>query len=221
MDERLPKWLKVVLRKLDFLGLPNIGMFVCGLTVLGFFGLNFLGAPMERFIFDPHLVMQGEWWRLVAFPTGDGVTNPIWFIFYVLYIWFIMNSLESHWGPGPLTIYTGFAYWCAIGASFLAQRPLSIWFHVVENLSLAFGTLFPHLELYLFFIIPVKAKWLAFFAGGLMIVQFVLGNWMTKAFLLVTMLPYLLFFGPYLYKEGKAIYKRRKNRNRIDTDSWR
>ena len=192
MDDRFPKWLKVVLRKLDFIGLPNIGMFVCGLSVLGFFGLNFLGAPLERFIFDPYLVTQGEWWRLFSFPTGDGITNPIWFIFYVLYIYFVMSSMEAQWGPGPLTIFTFFAYWCAIAASFVAGRPLSIWYHVVENLSLAFGTLFPNLELYLFFIIPVKAKWLAVFAGVLLFGQFLMGSWLEKGFLLIVLL--LLYF---------------------------
>ncbi len=219
MDNRFPNWLKVVLRKLDFIGLPNIGMFVCGLSILGFFGLNFLGAPLERFIFDPYLVQQGEWWRLLSFPTGDGITNPIWFIFYVLYIYFVMSQMEAHWGPGPLTVFTFFAYWCAIGASFVAGRPLSIWYHVVENLSLAFGTLFPNLELYLFFIIPVKAKWLAVFAGVLLLFQFIVGGWIEKAFLIIVLLPYLTFFGPSLVTEGKAIYRRRKNRGRMD--DWR
>ncbi len=221
MDERFPKWLRTGLRKLDFLGLPNIGMFVCGLTVLGFFGLNFLGAPLERFIFDPGLVMQGEWWRLVAFPTGDGISNPLWFLFYVLYIYFVMNAIEAHWGPGPLTIFTGFAYWTAIGASFLVGRPLSIWYHVVENLTLAFGTLFPHLEFLLFFIIPVKAKWIALFAGGMLLIQFLLGGWETKLFLLIVMLPYMTFFGPYVVKEARALWKKRKNNKRMDHDSWR
>ncbi len=221
MDARFPQWLRTVVRKLDFLGMPNLGMFVCGLTVLGFFGQNFLGAPLERFIFDPYMVLHGEWWRLVAFPTGDGIQNPLWFLFYVLYIYFVMNALESHWGAGPLTIYTGLAYWAAIGASFVAGRPLSIWYHVIENISLAFGTLFPHLELYLFFIIPVKAKWLAFFAGGMLLVQFLFGDLLTKGFLLIVLLPYLTFFSPYLVTEAKAMYRRRKNRGRIDKNDWK
>ena len=84
MDARFPHWLRNIVRKLDFLGMPNLGMFVCGLTVLGYFGQNFLGAPLERFIFDPYMVLQGEWWRIVAFPTGDGTEGGDFFVNFTL-----------------------------------------------------------------------------------------------------------------------------------------
>ena len=82
MDNRFPNWLKIVLRKLDFIGLPNIGMFVCGLSILGFFGLNFLGAPLERFIFDPYLVQhhveQCRFIFAIAVPAGQYVVGRMW-----------------------------------------------------------------------------------------------------------------------------------------------
>ena len=221
MDERFPKWLRVSLRKLDFLGLPNLGILICGLAILGFIGKEFLGAPLERFMFDPELVREGEWWRLFAYPISAELTNPLWLFFYVLYVYFVMSSLEGQWGPGPLTIFTLLSYASTIIGSIWINRPVSVWFHVMENISLAFGTLFPDLELYLFFVIPVKAKWLSLFAGGLLLLQFVSGGGDTRLFLAVTLFPYLLFFGPFLFSTVRRRWAVRRNRRRFNGDDWR
>lgn len=218
MDERFPRWLRTVVGKLDFVGLPNLGMLICGLAVLGFIGTQMLGAPLSNFTFDPSLVRNGEWWRLFAFPVSEGLTNPIWLLFYVMYIYFVFGALENHWGPGPLTVFTGFSYACAIAGATLTNVSTNVWFHVLENVSLAFGTLFPEIEFYLFFVLPVKAKYLAMFAGALLILQFATGGMATKLFLLIALCPYLLFFGPALFNHLKVRYKVSRNRKRFGDD---
>ena len=145
-------------------------------------------------MFDPQLVpagrMREQWrrrcWRWAAaafaFPHVGEPTNPIWLIFFAWYVYYVMTALEGTWGEGPLTIFVFLSYVSALGASVVAQRPLNIWLYVIENVSLAFGTLFPDIEFYLFFILPVKAKWLALFAGGMLLLDFVSGDIVTKLF---------------------------------------
>ncbi|MCB0405800.1 MAG: hypothetical protein KDD51_13540 [Bdellovibrionales bacterium] len=219
MDDLFPKYLRRIVQRLDFLGIPNLGMLVAGLAVLAFLARMGMNAPLERFTFDPYLVSQGEWWRLFAFPTG--LTNPLFLFFYVLYVYYVMGSLESHWGPGPLTIFVGFSYLMAIAGAFAVGQPVSIWYHVLENVSLAFGTLFPDVTFYLFFVVPVRAKWLALFAGALLLFQFVVGGFYTKIFLLIVLLPYLIFFGPYLFSWIKNRRSLSKHKRRFDQDMWR
>lgn len=219
MDDRFPKPLRWLLRRLDWLAIPNLGMLVAGLAVLAFCAKIFLGTPTERFIFDPVLVSQGEWWRLFAFPTE--LDNPIWLLFYVLYVFFVMGALEEAWGSSPLTIFVLMCYGAAVGGAFLTGRPVSIWYHVMENVSLAFGTVFPDVTLHLFAILPVKAKWLAWLAGGLLGLQFVFGTVETKIFLAVVLLPYFVFFGPMLYRNIRMTVKTYRNRKRFDGDMWR
>lgn len=216
MDERFPRWLRTVVAKLDFMGLPNLGPLICGLAVLGFIGTQVMGAPLSQFTFDPDLLRQGQWWRLFAFPVSESLTNPIWLIFYVMYIYFVFGALEGQWGPGPLTVFTGLSYFCAILGSTITQFSTNIWFHVLENISLAFGTLFPEVEMYLFFIVPVKAKWLALFAGALILLQFLSSDLSTKIFLAVSLFPYLLFFGPMLVNYLKVRQKVARNRKRFN-----
>ncbi len=53
MDDRFPKPLRFLVNKLSFLGIPNLGILIAGLAILGFVGQTILNAPMDRFIFDP------------------------------------------------------------------------------------------------------------------------------------------------------------------------
>ncbi len=212
MDDRFPKYLRVLVHRLSFIAIPNLGMLIAGLAVLGFVGTVILQAPMDRFIFDPDLVRQGEYWRLFAYPL---IQEPIWLLFYVMYVYFVMGTLESSWGTAPLTIFTLLSYGCAILASFAGGISVPIWVHVMENVSLAFGTLFPDLELYLFFVLPVKAKWLALLAGGILLYQFFVGDSGMKIFLAIGLAPYLIFFGPLLYKNLRTRYIVARNRRRF------
>src|SRR5690606_7642001 len=103
MDDRFPKPLRWIVDRLSFIAVPNLGMLLAGLAVLGFVGRNMMGAPMEQFTFHPYLVLQGEWWRLITFPVSEAPSNPIFLLFYCFYIYFIMNAMEGDWGAGPLT----------------------------------------------------------------------------------------------------------------------
>jgi len=221
MDERFPKWLRVFVRKLDFLAIPNIGMLVCGLAILAFIARAILSTPFEHFVFDPQRVLQGEWWRLFAFPLSEGLSDPIWLIFYVLYVFYVMSALEGAWGAGPLTVFVLLGYVCALVGAFVTGQPVPIWYYILENVSLAFGTLFPEVELYIYFILPVKAKWLAVLAGGIVLFQFLTGGPTTKLVLAISLLPYFLFFSPMLYGYAKRRWMVAKNRRRFDQDMWR
>jgi hypothetical protein len=73
----------------------------------------------------------------------------------------------------------------------------------------------------LFFILPVKAKWLTLFSGVLLLIQFVFGSLDYKRFLLFALFPYFLFFGPYFYKELRSKARVAANRKKFDKDMWR
>jgi hypothetical protein len=221
MDDRFPKYLRVIVRKLHFLALPNLGMLMAGFAVLGFIGTNFLGASMAQFVFDPGRVLDGEWYRLLTFPVSEAPNNPILLLFYCLYVYFIMNALEETWGVVPLTVYTLFAYFCGLAGAFYMGRPVQIWVYVVQNLSLAFGTIFPDVELHLLGIVPVKAKWLAVIFGGLVVLQFLTAPWWDKGFLLMVHLPYLLFFSPMVYRAVRHRRTAGARRKNLDRDMWR
>jgi len=225
MDHRFPKWLRTLVRKLDFLGLPNLGILVCGLGVMAYFAQISGFSAVDKFLFDPVAIREGgEWWRLFAFPMSDPSstpTNPIFFLFFILFTYFIFQSIESQWGAGPLTVFVLMSYLSTAAGSLILEFPTNLWHYILLNVSLVFGTLFPNFEILLFFILPVKAKWLTLFSGALLLMQFVLGPATYKLFLLFALFPYFLFFGPYFFTELRTKARIKANRNKFDKDMWR
>lgn len=221
MDERFPKYLRWLSRKLEWLAVPNLGTLIAGLAVLAFVAKVFLNVPMERFMFDPELVLQGEWWRLFSFPLERGLDNPIWLIFYVLYLYFVLNTLEQAWGASPVTLFLMLGYIASLAGAFLTGLPISPWFYILQNVSLAFGTLFPEFQMYIYFVIPVKAKWLALLAAAFIFIDFLMGGWVKKGFILIVLLPYFMFFGPLLWNYVRGNKRKNDFKKKYDPDMWK
>mgnify|MGYP000237493472 CR=1 FL=1 len=221
MDSRFPSWLRFILAKLDFLAIPNLAPLVVGLIILGFVGQNILGASFDRFVFDPVLVLQGEWWRIFAFPVAQGGSDPIWLLFECMWMYFLVNSLEEQWGPGPLTIYMIFGYAMCVVASFLTLIPVPIWYYLMFNITFAASTLFPDYQMMLFFILPVKMKWMGWVFGAWFGYKFLLGSNDLKIILFLCFSPYLVFFLPLLYQSLKNRSRLAKHKKRFDQDMWR
>jgi hypothetical protein len=68
-----------------------------------------------------------------------------------------------------------------------------------SSLFFAFATLYPDVQIYVFFILPLKLKWLAFVSLALLLIPLFGGSLSTKLAILVSFLNYFVFFGPTAY----------------------
>jgi len=221
VDDRFPRWQRTLVRKLSFLAIPNLGGILCGIAVLSFIANYIMPTSMDRFIFDPARVLDGEWWRLISFPLTGGFQDPFWFLFYVLWLYFVTNIVESLWGPAALTVYVFIGYLSALAGSFITGYPTDIMFFTLENLTLAFGTLMPDYEINVWGIFPLKAKWLAAFTALLLCRPLFFGGPAAQINLIAGVFPYLFFFTPVLYRNVKTRIQINKNRKRFHDDMWR
>lgn len=210
----IDNWFDRFCRKHPGLGIPNLMKIVVFGTVIVYLLDLFLsilspGLRVSSYLsFQPYYIIHGlQIWRLVTFVFVPLNTNPVLVLVSLYFYWFIGNTLESEWGSVKFTAFYGVGYLLNLAAGLL----LALFFGGFSfpavtadvtylNLSLffAFATLFPDVRFLLFFIIPVKAKWLgwidaAFFllavAGSLVVLNFV------GAILpLISILNYVLFF---------------------------
>ncbi|MFQ9801589.1 MAG: rhomboid family intramembrane serine protease [Clostridia bacterium] len=164
-------------------------------------------------ILDPDLVMKGQVWRLLTFifiPEGAGGTNILMVAISLYFYYFIGSALEARWGAFRFNVYYLIGILATIATSFIFKG-YGTPSYINESLFLAFATLFPELQVMLFFIIPIKVKWLGILSGGLLILQFITSNSLSsRAFIIVAMLNYILFFGPQLVAKIKAARRRQK-----------
>lgn len=223
MDYRFPKWLRTIVNRLSFLAIPNLGALLAGIAVVAFFANQLAPVASDYIAFDANRILYaGEWWRLFTFPFMAGFRTPFGLLFYVMYVYFVMQILESHWGAGPLTVFIIFSYLCALAGGLIFRANVDLSYYIMENISLALGTLLPNLELSIYFVLPIKAKWLAIFFGALLVVQFITaGSMAARGFMLFAFTPYLVFFSPLGVQMLRDKWKRKNNRRKFDDSMWR
>jgi membrane associated rhomboid family serine protease len=169
---------------------------------------------LSYFILDPSLVLQGQLWRIITFifvPPGSG----IFFTAVALYFYyFIGTSLERTWGSFKFNIYYLIGVVLTVAASLIAQIPVTGTF---LNLSLffAFAMLYPNMEILLFFVLPVKIKYLAYANAVLYLYEIIVGSGSIRIAIIGSLLNFLLFFGKDFYKLLLLRIKTMKNRNRF------
>jgi len=174
----------------------------------------------ESLDYAPALVLQGgQWWRIVTFMFIVPVpASTLGFVFTAFgwYIFFLMgNALEHHWGAFRFNVFIFLSYGLTVALSFLTPRYGVTNLYILGSVFLAFAYLNPDFELLLFFILPVKIKWLAAIAWAMNVVQFVKGDLAERLQIGAVVATFLVFFGPDLlrtFRSGRRVAARRVER---------
>ncbi|MDB6168757.1 MAG: hypothetical protein JWM88_1621 [Verrucomicrobia bacterium] len=190
-----------LLPKLErFLGrfaIPNLSLYlVIGqvfVLLSALLGLLDLG----NFLFVPELARQGEWWRLftmVFMPPPPGLFGYA-LVAFAWYMFFLMGgALEGYWGEFRFNLFLLTGYLLTIGVAFLTPYSPTTNLFIAGSVFLAFAWLNPEFELALFFILPVRIKWLALVTWLMFAYQFFRGGWPLRFQILASVGNFLLFF---------------------------
>lgn len=168
---------------------------------------------------DRAAIFRGQLWRLFTFifvpPTyslssmyGLFMTALSIYVFY-----WIGKTVENSWSSLKFNFYYLLGMLGAIIAAMITGYGSSVWLNT--SLFLAFACLFSDQQLLLFFIIPVKAKWLGWIEGGLLVIYLIIGSWYDRVSILLCIANFLLFFGSELWGGLKAMIRHWKSRNQF------
>lgn len=67
-------------------------------------------------------------------------------------------------------------------------------YYLCLSIFLAFAVCYPNMRVLVYFIIPVKMKWLAILDGVFLLISFVLNPWVIRILILISMLNFIIFF---------------------------
>ncbi len=191
---------------LDFLD-RKIGRFaISNLTLYLIIGQVFvtLTAMLQlldptRLVLYPQLATHGEPWRLFTFmflPPPVGGRISLMLLPFAWWLFFLMgNALEGFWGVFRYNafLFTGFAL--TVAGAFLNPFAPTTNYHLMLGVALVFAWLNPDFEINLFFILPVKMKWLALLSVAAMIYDLVTGAPSTRWQIAATGVTLALFIG--------------------------
>jgi membrane associated rhomboid family serine protease len=150
----------------------------------------------RHLVLIPQLV-PSQPWRLVTFLFLPPPSSMIWVLLALYFTWLIGSSLEQEWGALKFNVYYLFGAVGTAAAGFLTGTAQT---NEYLNLSLffAFATLFPDYEIRLFFVLPVKVKWLGLLSGAFVAYQLAVGGTSTRVAITVVFANYLLFFAGHI-----------------------
>ena len=209
-------------------GIPNLMLWIAAGNVVVFL-LTIMNQEnpffYELLYFHPEQILAGQIWRLFTYPLVYLCeSSPLFGILTLLFYYWCGNILDQYWGPLRFNLY----YLCSvlltdlvgvavslvyaaqlgeIGSIFSAVMGFGFVGYINMSLLLAVATLLPDQQIRIYFVIPVKMKWLAWLDLGITLYQMIRGLVQMAQFgglislyltLLIPLAPivnYLLFFG--------------------------
>jgi hypothetical protein len=172
-------------------------------------------AYLQFLELNPTRVMHGEVWRLVTHVFIPGNFSLIWALIGAMFMMWIGRGLESAWGAFRVNLYIYGWMFAVTAGALLFHWPASGMF-LYQTLLFAFASLFPNEEIYIYFILPIKMKWVAALSAG-MTAFVVMGNPALLFPVLLAHLNFFIAFGPGFLSERARMAQVASRRSRFDS----
>jgi hypothetical protein len=154
-------------------------------------------------------------WRLISYIFIPQATSPLWVLFALWFLWWVGEGLERAWGSFRLTLYFLVGMIGTTVAAFFFGSNFSNSM-LLMSLFLAFANFYPEEIIYIFFILPVRIKWLAWISGAFLLFGFFTNSNSYRAALIASLANYLIFFGPEFIYRARHRHEVSSRRKRFD-----
>lgn len=195
-------WIDKLDRKFGRRSIPHMMYFITGVMLAVFVAdLLFQGSVSAMLYFDRGLILQGQVWRIITFIFLPPNSSLIWIFFSLYFYCFIGNGLESAWGSFRFNVFYFVGVLGAIISGFISGYGINHYLNM--SLFLAFAAIYPDHQILLFFILPIKIKWLAILDVVYFLIGFIRGPWSTRITIIFALANIFLFFGGDLLRNIK------------------
>ena len=187
-------------RKYSKYAIHNLMNYIVAMYVVGVI-LQYVN-PMfyiQWLCLDAEAILHGQIWRIVTFmiwpPFGSLVSNAL-----MIYLYYSLGStLERAWGAFRFNVYFFLGILGHVIAALLlyllfGRRVILTTTYLNMSLFLAFAATFPDLQFWIWFIIPIKAKWLALIDSLFILQGLLVGSVATRVEIVFSLLNFILFF---------------------------
>lgn len=195
-------------RKFGRFAVQNLTFWLIGIYVLGYIIEYTMPAVLSLLTLEPVYIFQGQVWRIFSWILIPPSTSLIFMIFVLMCYYFIGTSIERALGSfrynvyllggmlisilAALGLYGG--YYLATGKALVGIGNYFSTNYINMSLFLTFAVLFPQAQFHLYFIIPVKAKWMGIIEAVWAAFMFINGNLAQRVAVLASLANFLIFY---------------------------
>ena len=197
-------WLDKLEKKFGRFAIPNLTMYLIGAYIIGFGIYYFLPGLFKWLTLEPYFILKGQVWRVISWVLVPPSGSLISIIFIVLLYYSLGTALERAWGTFWYNVYIfsgilftvigAFALYFIAGTGMIGYGGLFSTYYINMSIFLAFAVSYPDMELLLYFIIPIKMKWMAFVYAAMALYYFFTGSLATKVAIAASLLNFVIFF---------------------------
>lgn len=200
--------------------------------IIVLYGIGFVINMVNPYIYyqflslDASMILKGQVWRLITFIIQPP-SNSLIFVVFALYLYYIIGvNLENVWGAFRFNLY----FFVGVLGHIIAALGVYIVTLLLNgsgtviimdttylNFSLffAYALTYPDVKVLIYFLIPVKMKYIAYLDAAFFIISIITaigsGDWATVVAIIVSLLNVLVFFMAtrnYRRIDPRDIYRR-------------
>ena len=202
-------WLDKLERKLGRFAIPNLTVYLLVGYVIGFGIVNLMRDMVGYLTLEPALILRGQIWRLISWVLIPPTDNLISLVFLVLLYYSLGTALERTWGSFRYNVYifsgllftvlAVFGLYAFYYFRYGVEVPLSAvgligTNYITMSIFLAFAVIYPDMEVMLYFILPIKMKWMALVYVVLAGYDFINGGIGIRVAIGASLLNFVIFF---------------------------
>lgn len=166
--------------------------------------IEFVAPRFMSFLtLEPYMIFHyGQVWRLVSWILIPPQTNIFFAIIMMIFYYQLGTVLEQTWGTFRFNVYIfGGMIFTVLGAILMyflmGQQVLGGYFstyYINLSIFLAFAVCYPDMKVMLYFIIPIKMKWMAIVYAALAVASAISSGWVARVAILASLLNFIIFF---------------------------
>lgn len=193
-------WIDKLERKFGRLAVHNLMLYLIIFYAFGY--LMLMTNPdfyMRYLSLNAYEILHGQVWRVVTFLIYPPSTNMLWLLLLSYIYYSLGRGLESMWGTFKFNLYMIIGILGTVLSAIIIYLVWGIvWVMTADKLYLTmllgYAITIPDAQFLLYFIIPVKAKWLGWVYVALEAYAFFVGSGPSRVAIVVSLLNVILFF---------------------------
>ncbi|MCR5467652.1 MAG: hypothetical protein K6F37_01715 [Lachnospiraceae bacterium] len=194
-------------RKFGRYAVPNLITYLIGGQAIGYVINLIMPSALALMTLEPHYIINNfQIWRLITWVMIPHSSSLLFMLIMMFLYYQLGMALERTWGVFRFNLYIwGGIFFTILGAfglyAFYAMQGKYIstgygisTYYINLAIFLAFATCFPDMQVMLYFIIPVKMKYMAILYGFMVVYSFINSNMTGKITILMSLLNFIIFF---------------------------
>ena len=199
----MKNWLDKMERRFGRYAIRNLTMYLLAGYAIGYLLSFTMPQLLTYFTLEPALILKGQVWRLLSWVIIPPNDNIIFVIFMMLLYYSLGNTLESYWGAFRYNVYIFSGILFTVIGAFIVNGliggitgfgSLYSTYYINMSIFLAFAVMYPDMQVMLYFIIPIKMKWMAIVYAVLTLYEFIVSGWAGRVAIFMSLLNFIIFF---------------------------